>query len=110
VRHRVSGFDPDEIPPVSVAAEDASMREARRRLAERGAAKEAAAKAALERQLHPVDDFDHRLAAARKAVAPSEPIAYRLVPRQGGFAITAITEEDLAVRVSPKTPLKWPKV
>jgi hypothetical protein len=33
-----------------------------------------------------------------------------LAPRQGGFAITAITEEDLAVAVSRKTTLKWPKV
>jgi hypothetical protein len=32
------------------------------------------------------------------------------VPREGGFAITAITEEDLAVPVSPRTTLKWPKV
>jgi hypothetical protein len=37
-------------------------------------------------------------------------VAYRFVPRQGGFAITAITEEDLAVPVSPRTTLKWPKV
>jgi hypothetical protein len=80
------------------------MRAVRRRLAERVAAQEAAAKAALslERQLHPVDDFEHRLAAARKAVAPAEPIAFRFVPRQGGFVITAITAEDLAVPVSPK--------
>ena len=110
MRRCVSEFDPDDIPPISVAAEDTAMREARRRLAERAAAKEAAAKAALERQLHPGDDFDHRLAAARKAVAPSEPIAFRFVPGQGGFVITAITAEDLAVPVSPKTPLKWPKV
>jgi hypothetical protein len=100
----------NEIPPVSVDAEDASMRDARHRVAERGAAKEAAAKQELERQLRPAGDLDHRLAAARKAVAPSEPIAYRFVPRQGGFAITAITEEDLAVAVSPKTTLKWAKV
>jgi hypothetical protein len=85
MRRRVSQFDPDDIPPISVVAEDAAMREARHRLAERVAAKEAAAKAALERQLHPGDDFDHRL-------------------------VTAITAEDLAVPVSPKTPLKWPKV
>jgi hypothetical protein len=73
------------------------MRDARLRLAERVAAKEAAAKLELERQLHPAGDFDHRLAAARKAVAPSEPIAFRFVACEGGFAITAITEEDLAV-------------
>ena len=110
MRRRVSGFDPDDIPPISVAAEDGAMREARRRLAARVAAAKEAAKAELERQLHPVDDFDHRLAAARKAVAPSEPIAFSFVARQGGFAITAITEEDLAVPVSPRTTLKWPKV
>jgi hypothetical protein len=86
------------------------MRDARLRLAERVAAKEAAAKLELERQLHPAGDFDHRLAAARKAVAPSEPIAFRFVACEGGFAITAITEEDLAVPVSPRTTLKWPKV
>ena len=86
------------------------MRDARLRLAERVAAKEAAAKQELEWQLHLAGDFDHRLAAARKAVAPSEPIAFRFVPRQGGFVITAITAEDLAVPVSPKTPLKWAKV
>ena len=50
------------------------------------------------------------VAAAREAVAPSEPIAFAFVSRQGGFAITAITEEDLAVPVSPRTTLKWPKV
>jgi hypothetical protein len=109
MRHRLSRFDPSEIPPVSVAAEDTTMRDARLRLAERVAAKKAAAKQELERQLHPAGDFDHRLAAARKA-APSEPIAFRFVPCEGGFAITAITEEDLAVPVSPRTTLKWPKV
>ena len=86
----------NESPPVSVDAEDASMRDARHRVAERGAAKEAAAEQELERQLRPAGDLDHRLAAARKA-APSEPIAFRFVPCEGGFAITAITEEDLAV-------------
>jgi hypothetical protein len=69
------------------------------------AAKEAADK------LEPLDvGWERRLAAARAAIAPSEPVAYRFVPRQGGFVITAITAEDLAVPVSPKTPLKWPKV
>jgi hypothetical protein len=106
MRRRLSGFDPSEIPPVSVAAEEAAaMREARRRLADNVAAKEAADK------LVPLDvDWERRLAAARAAIAPSEPVAYRFVPRQGGFAITAITEGDLAVPVSPKTPLKWPKM
>jgi hypothetical protein len=108
MRHRLSRFDPSEIPPVSVAAEDASMREARRRLAERVMVKEAADK----RQPEPPrdDDFERRLAAARAAVAPAEPVAYRFEARQGGFAITAITEEDLAVPVGPRTTLKWPKV
>lgn len=78
------------------------MREARQRLAERAAAKDAAEKQELERQRG--GDFDHRLAAARAAVAPLEPVAYRFVPRQGGFAITAITEADLAIPVSPKRP------
>ena len=81
------------------------MPEARRRLADKVAAKEAADK------LAPLDvDWERRLAAARAAIAPSEPVAYRFVPRQGGFGITAITAEDLAIPVSPKTPLKWPKV
>jgi hypothetical protein len=105
MRRRLSGFDPSEIPPVSVAAEEATMHEARRRLADKVAAKEAADK------LEPLDvDWERRLAAARAAIAPTETVAYRFVPRQGGFAITAITEEDLAVAVSPKTTLKWPKV
>ena len=86
------------------------MRDARLRLAERVVAKEAAAKQELERQLHPARDFDRRLAAARAAVAPLEPVAYRFVPQPGGFAITAITEADLAVPVSPRTTLTWPKV
>jgi hypothetical protein len=105
MRRRLSGFDPSEIPPVSVAAEEAAMHEARRRLADKVAAKEAAD------QLEPLDvNFERRLTAARAVVAPAEPVAYRFVARPGGFAITAITEADLAVPVSPKTPLKWPKV
>ena len=78
------------------------MREARHRLAQRAEAKEAADRRLLEGQLG--GNFDQRLVAARAAVAPSEPVAYRFVPRQGGFAITAITEEDLAVPGSPRTP------
>jgi hypothetical protein len=109
MKRRLSEFDPSEIAPVPVAAEEPAMRHARQRLADKIASKEAAAKQELERQLHPAADFDRRLAAARKA-APSEPIAFRFVPHEGGFAITAITEEDLAVPVSPKTPLKSPKV
>ena len=106
MRRRLSRFDPSEIPPVSVAREDAAtMREARHRLAQRVAAEEAAAQQELERQLH-AGDFDQRLAATRAAVAPSEPVAYRFEARQGGFAITAIIEEDLAVSVSPRTTLK----
>ena len=84
------------------------MREARRRLAARVMAKEAAEKRQPEPPRH--DDFERRLAAARAAVAPSEPVAYRFEACQGGFAIYAITEEDLAVPVSPRTTLKWPKV
>jgi hypothetical protein len=103
MRRRFSRFDPNEISPVSVGREDAGqMREARQRLAERAAAKDAAEKQELERQRGGA--FDHRLAAARAAVAPLEPVAYRFVPRQGGFAITAITEADLAIPVSPKRP------
>ena len=83
------------------------MRDARRRLADEVEAKAKAAAANPE----PLDpDFERRLAAARAAVAPSEAVAYRFVPAPGGFVITAITEEDLAVPVSPRTTLKWPKV
>jgi hypothetical protein len=58
---------------------------------------------------HPPDDFDRRLAAAGAAVAPLEPMAYRFAPGPGGFVITAITLDDLAVAI-PGTTLKWPKV
>jgi len=42
-------------------------------------------------------------------VAPLEPMAYRFAPGPGGFVITAITLDDLAVAI-PGTTLKWPKV
>jgi predicted DNA-binding protein len=92
--------------PDEIITEAALMREARERLAAeveaKTTAKAAAAKEAIERQQHPVDDFDRRLAAARRAALPAEPVAYRFVPRQGGFKITAITEADFPFPVKPK--------
>jgi hypothetical protein len=42
IRRRLSRFDPSEIPSVSVAAEDTTMRDARHRLAQHVAVKETA--------------------------------------------------------------------
>ena len=88
-----SVFDPSDIPPVPVTAEDA-MRAARQRLAQRVAAQAAADKA----QPDDDDDFEQRLTTARAAVAPAEPVAYCFVPRSDRFAISAITAADLEPR------------
>jgi hypothetical protein len=73
---------------------DPEMRAARARLADEVAARKKQAEAP------PADYFERRLAEARAAVAPLEPITYCFVPREGGyFQVIAITAADL----EPKT-------
>jgi hypothetical protein len=82
------------------------MRAARRRLADHVAARQ---KAHQQLPEPPRDDFDQRLADARAATAPHEPVAYWFVPRPGGFVIKAITVDDLAVAIPGTTLIKVAK-
>jgi len=83
------------------------MREARRHLAKKVATEQAAKN---QPQLPPADDWERRIDQARAAVAPTEVVTFRFIPREGGFQIVAITEKDVEVPVSNKTTLGWPKV